>query len=165
MKSLLLAGIVAASPVSALALSARTCHLPAVTADARTGAAPDDCARGTMVAADTAKPAGAPQPDVVDGASPSGSQKKTWAQKKCEIYRTYWAELLAKRGKQGLGEAFLARNEAFIASGCSIRGDACPRSPQELDAANTLTILTMNAGMASTFVPFSCSRQADPAIR
>lgn len=35
--------------------------------------------------------------------------------------------------------------------------DVCPVTEAELELANLLTIMTMNEGMASTFVPFKCS--------
>lgn len=81
---------------------------------------------------------------------------RTWTEEKCARYSKGWSELVARRGTAGLGEAFLARHEAFLASGCLARGDVCPRSAAELDVANILTILAMNAGTASTFLPFAC---------
>jgi len=35
----------------------------------------------------------------------------------------------------------------------------CPRSPEEFARADIMTILAMNAGMASTFLPFACRSQ------
>jgi len=97
-------------------------------------------------------------------ASPSFGQPRTepparsWTEEKCARYTKGWSDLIARRGTADLGEAFLARHEAFLASGCLARGDVCPRSPAEFDVANILTILAMNAGTASTFLPFSCRR-------
>lgn len=101
---------------------------------------------------------------LVGLASPGHGQPRTepparsWTEEKCARYKKGWSELLARRGTAGLGEAFLERHEAFLASGCLARGDVCPRSPAELDVANILTILAMNAGTASTFLPFACRR-------
>src|SRR3954447_21656853 len=53
---------------------------------------------------------------------------------------------------------FLDRHEAFLASGCTAKADVCPRSPEELELANIMVLAAMNAGTASTFLPFS-SRQ------
>ena len=81
---------------------------------------------------------------------------KSWAETKCERYRAAWGEALKRRGTTGIGSAFVARHEAFLASGCTARPDVCPRSAEELDLANVLTVAAMNAGTASTFLPFAC---------
>lgn len=79
-----------------------------------------------------------------------------WRRTKCERYAKAWQTALARSGTQGLGAEFLARHEAFLASGCTDDASVCPRSPQELALANVLVIAAMNAGMASTFPPFGC---------
>jgi hypothetical protein len=84
--------------------------------------------------------------------------KPTWSEVKCERYRKAWTAVLEKRGRAGLGAAFIERHEAFLASGCATPPDVCPRSPEEFEVANLLVIMAMNAGMASTFPPFSCRR-------
>lgn len=94
------------------------------------------------------------QPDL-SGKAMAQTPPVSWPEEKCAIYREAWTRFLAARGPSGLGRDFLAAQEAFIASGCTERR-VCPRSKEELDAANTLTILAMNARMASTFLPFSC---------
>ena len=85
-------------------------------------------------------------------------QSRSWSEEKCARYKTAWSEALARRGMGGLGREFLDRHEAFLASGCTARADICPRSPEELELANVMTILAMNAGTASTFLPFACRR-------
>lgn len=85
-----------------------------------------------------------------EGAAPS------WSEAKCERYRAAWADALTRRGRQGLGRDFVARHEAFLASGCTARADVCPRSAEEFALADILTIAAMNAGTASTFLPFAC---------
>lgn len=80
----------------------------------------------------------------------------SWSQVKCERYKAAWAHTLAARGSQGLGPDFLTSHQAFLDSGCLAQGAACPRSPQELAIANVMVILAMNAGAASTFLPFHC---------
>jgi hypothetical protein len=87
-----------------------------------------------------------------DAASPS------WAEVKCTRYKKAWGEALARQGSKGLGRDFLANHEAFLASGCTERPEVCPRSAEELDLANMMVIAAMNAGTASTFPPFRCSR-------
>ena len=50
----------------------------------------------------------------------------------------------------------MARHEAFLQSGCTAPADVCPRSREEFEFADLLTVLAMNAGTASTFLPFAC---------
>jgi len=98
---------------------------------------------------------------IASGASPAvaqESQPQSWPEVKCARYRKAWSEALARRGTQGLGREFLDRHEAFLASGCTTRGDVCPRSAEELDLANIMVVAAMNAGTASTFPPFACRK-------
>jgi hypothetical protein len=83
---------------------------------------------------------------------------ENWPAVKCERYTKAYAEALAKSGRNGLGQPFLDAHEAFLASGCSIKGEVCPRSTEELNIANVMVILGMNQGMASTFMPFACRK-------
>lgn len=90
---------------------------------------------------------------------PSRAQPaQDWPAVKCARYKAAWADVLARRGPRGLSDDFIASHDAFLASGCTARADVCPRSPEELDLANVLTVLAMNAGTASTFLPFACRR-------
>lgn len=82
----------------------------------------------------------------------------SWPEAKCVRYKTAYAQAIARQGLGGIGKAFLEAHDAFLASGCLEGRDVCPRSKQELDLANTLVILGMNQGMASTFMPFACRR-------
>ena len=88
----------------------------------------------------------------------AGSSDRNWKEEKCVRYKAAWARFLLKRGSAGLGPEFMQTHDQFLASDCSIRS-VCPVSREELDVANTLTILAMNAGTASTFLPFSCSKR------
>jgi hypothetical protein len=81
---------------------------------------------------------------------------RSWRETKCERYRQAWAEVRRRFGIRDLGPAFIERHDAFIASGCTADADVCPRSDREIEIANILTIAAMNAGTASTFLPFSC---------
>ncbi|RXT50246.1 hypothetical protein B6S44_23065 [Bosea sp. Tri-44] len=83
---------------------------------------------------------------------------ENWPQVKCERWRTAYDEALKRFGKKGLGEEFLARNEAFMASGCQTPPDVCPRSAEELNFANVMVMAGMNAGVSSTFMPFACRK-------
>lgn len=81
----------------------------------------------------------------------------TWSEQKCVLYSAAVQDALGILGKEGIGDVFLSANDAFIAGGCIDPGHVCPRTKQEGNLANLLTIMTMNEGMASTFVPFGCS--------
>ncbi len=83
---------------------------------------------------------------------------ENWPAIKCERYTKSYAEALARFGRKGLGQPFLDSHEAFLASGCSIKGEVCPRSTEELNLANVMVIMGMNQGMASTFMPFACPK-------
>lgn len=90
------------------------------------------------------------------GAQPVAPEN--WPAVKCERYTKAYAVALGKLGRKGLGQPFLDAHEAFLASGCSIKGEVCPRSTEELNLANAMVIMGMNEGMASTFMPFACRK-------
>lgn len=90
-------------------------------------------------------------PAVAQEGRPTG-----WSGVKCERYARAWSDLLARRGRGGLSQDFVERHDAFLASGCTAKGDVCPRSAAELEVANIMVVLAMNAGTASTFPPFAC---------
>ena len=81
---------------------------------------------------------------------------RNWHDAKCTRYKQAWSDALARAGTRGLGQEFLARHAAFLASNCTRRSDVCPRSQEELRLANAMVIRSMNFGAASTFVPFYC---------
>jgi hypothetical protein len=98
---------------------------------------------------------------VAGGLKPTvaqGTQPQSWPEVKCARYKKAWSDALAHRGTKGLGQDFIERHEAFLASGCTTKGDVCPRSAEELDLANMMVVAAMNAGTASTFPPFSCRK-------
>ncbi|MET3890491.1 hypothetical protein ABIE41_001567 [Bosea sp. OAE506] len=84
---------------------------------------------------------------------------ENWPAIKCERYTKAYAEALSKLGRKGLSPDFLDAHEAFLVSGCSIKGEVCPRSAEELNLANVMVVMGMNQGMASTFMPFACPRR------
>lgn len=86
------------------------------------------------------------------------AQAPSWSEVKCTRYKKAWSEALARMGTKGLGADFLERHDAFLASGCTTRGDVCPRAEEELVLANMMVIAAMNAGAASTFPPFACGK-------
>ena len=89
-------------------------------------------------------------------AEPAKTPSQSWHDIKCIRYTKAWSAALSHQGMDGLGPTFLAAHAAFLASNCTRRADVCARSPQELKLANTMVILSMNAGTASTFPPFYC---------
>ena len=92
------------------------------------------------------------------GARAQPAPPENWPAVKCERYTKAYAEALTRLGRKGLGQPFLDAHEAFLASGCSIKGEVCPRSTEELNLANVMVIMGMNQGMASTFMPFACRK-------
>ena len=84
---------------------------------------------------------------------------ENWPAIKCERYTKAYGEALSRLGRKGLGQDFLDDHEAFLASGCSIKGEVCPRSAEELNLANIMVVMGMNQGMASTFMPFACPKR------
>lgn len=75
---------------------------------------------------------------------------------RCPRYAADWGEALRRFGSVGLGADFVARHDEFLASGCRSRVAVCPATPAEQRMADVMTILAMNAGAASSFVPFRC---------
>lgn len=86
-------------------------------------------------------------------------QGASWVDQKCSIYQAAWERAVAAQDGTQINYAFIAANENFIASGCTEERTACPRSSVELEVANTLSLAMMNAGAASTFLPFRCPRE------
>ncbi|MGL4727344.1 MAG: hypothetical protein ACRCWO_01180 [Bosea sp. (in: a-proteobacteria)] len=85
---------------------------------------------------------------------------KGWAHEKCARYTRAYEDSVARLGINGLGQEFLSRHNAFLAAGCISSANVCPESEEELRLANALVIRGMNAGMPSTFFPFSCRKGA-----
>lgn len=83
---------------------------------------------------------------------------ESWTVEKCNRYKKAWSDALERFGRIGLGQEFIDRHEAFLAGGCTAQANVCPKSKEELDLANVLTIRAMNAGMGSTFMPFACRK-------
>ena len=89
--------------------------------------------------------------------SAAGQDADGWNEEKCRLYRHAVEDALEFLGENELRDVFLAQNEAFIATGCLEQGAVCAETEQEIEFANLLTVMTMNEGMASTFVPFGCN--------
>lgn len=80
-----------------------------------------------------------------------------WQVEKCQIYTESWHKALDFFGTDNLNYSFIAQNENFITSGCTAPASVCAQSSQEYEIANALTLAMMNAGAASTFLPFRCA--------
>ena len=91
-----------------------------------------------------------------DGRATSRVDPARWHDVKCERYRHAWDLALQHQGKAGLSPTFLQSHAAFLASNCTRRADVCARSPEELKLANTMVMMSMNFGAASTLAPFYC---------
>ena len=88
--------------------------------------------------------------------APLSLEGLTWTQQKCRLYESAFKDAVEIQGAEGLRPAFLQENADFIAAGCTTKRPICPETAQEGALADLLTVLTMNEGMASTFVPFAC---------
>lgn len=89
--------------------------------------------------------------------SPANAEElSAWQQQKCALYTDAWTRALGSIGSDDINYNFLATNENFIASGCTEQVAICPQSNQERDIADLITLVMMNEGAASTFLPFRC---------
>lgn len=89
--------------------------------------------------------------------SPAKAEEPSaWQQQKCALYTDAWTRALGSIGSDDINYNFLATNENFIASGCTEQIAICPQSNQERDIADLITLVMMNEGAASTFLPFRC---------
>ncbi|WP_454286780.1 hypothetical protein [Rhizobium arsenicireducens] len=81
-----------------------------------------------------------------------------WTIEKCARYGRAFEALVKVFDEQGTTKDFIRGNRDFIAAGCSNGADICPTSERDIEFANALTLLAMNAGAASSFLPFVCRR-------
>lgn len=79
-----------------------------------------------------------------------------WTIEKCDRYRRAFTDLLKVFEGRGITDGFIRGNRNFISAGCSNGADICPTSPGDMDFANALTLMAMNGGAASSFLPFIC---------
>ena len=99
---------------------------------------------------------------TLNGLAPAHADEpgvEAWAKEKCVRYDRAWRKALDFTGRAGISEDFIRGNETFIADGCSSGADVCPRSAQEINLANVLTMAAMNFGTASSFLPFVCRQR------
>lgn len=79
-----------------------------------------------------------------------------WIAQKCQYYTEAWAWVLASQDLSGTSSRFLTEHQRFIDASCDQAIEICPETEADHALADLLTILSMNEGMASTFVPFAC---------
>lgn len=88
--------------------------------------------------------------------SATDRQADGWTARKCNLYEASVRDAVSLHGPEGLRMEFLTENQKFIDAGCTGRVEICPMTHEEWRLADTLLKMTMNEGMASTFVPFGC---------
>lgn len=98
------------------------------------------------------------------GLAQENQETSAWQLEKCRLYGRAWTQALDAFGSDDLNFNFMAQNENFLAGGCLDATAICPRSTQELQIADALTMAMMNAGAASTFLPFRCAPDAPAAM-
>ncbi len=89
-------------------------------------------------------------------ATPPGEPPTAWQIRKCEVFAEAWSKALPSYPANDVSASFIADNQHFIAVTCRSNAAICPQSASEIAIANRLTFATMNAGAASSFVPYRC---------
>ncbi len=82
-----------------------------------------------------------------------------WTRRKCDLYGAAWQDVVRTHDMAGIRPGFLKKHQDFIDLGCPQDMRVCAASAGEIRLADLMTILSMNEGMASTFVPFGCPDQ------
>ncbi|SFT34224.1 hypothetical protein [Sedimentitalea nanhaiensis] len=90
------------------------------------------------------------------GLGASSVAADSWSVRKCALYRDAWQQVLDTQPPEGTSDGFMARHQDFVDNGCPAATRICARTDGDVTLANLMTILSMNEGMASTFVPFGC---------
>jgi hypothetical protein len=85
--------------------------------------------------------------------------QENWAQRKCDLYSEGWRWVLQSQDLNGVRQTFIQGHQAFIDANCDHSIEICPVTKRERQLADILTVMSMNEGMASTFVPFACKAE------
>jgi hypothetical protein len=80
-----------------------------------------------------------------------------WTKRKCDLYSEAWIWVLETQDLAGVRTAFIKEHQAFIDANCNHAIMICPVTKGDEHLADLLTVMSMNEGMASTFVPFACT--------
>lgn len=102
------------------------------------------------------------QSNVSAASSDNRAGPDAWTIEKCDRYRRAFTDLLKVFQDQDITDGFIRGNRDFIAAGCSNGADICPTSPGDMEFANALTLMAMNGGAASSFLPFICRISPPP---
>lgn len=87
---------------------------------------------------------------------PVSVNAQDWPAQKCAFYTEAWDWVMKTQDLSNIGPAFMVGHQEFIDQSCDQRIRICPVGEAERKLADMLTVMSMNEGMASTFVPFSC---------
>lgn len=80
-----------------------------------------------------------------------------WTAEKCGRYTRAWHMATDGLATGTLSDRFLADHDAFLDSGCTIRGTVCPMTKSEYDLANMLSLMAVAEGATGSFLPFHCT--------
>lgn len=86
----------------------------------------------------------------------ASSQAAAQPSPRCPRYAADWAAAQRHFDLTAISLGFVAAHQTFLDSGCRSRAPICPRGPAETHLADAMTIAAMNAGAASSFLPFRC---------
>lgn len=86
-------------------------------------------------------------------AAPAGADD--WSARKCALYARAWQHATAGDGLAGIGPAFVADHDTFLAAGCQA-GAVCPTNDPERALADRLALMAIGEGMTGSFLPFAC---------
>lgn len=81
----------------------------------------------------------------------------SWSLQKCALYSAAWGDVRKSYDLTGASPEFLADHQSFVDQGCPGEMRVCAVTAKDIELANTMIILSMNEGMASTFAPFGCT--------
>ncbi|WP_123791502.1 hypothetical protein [Pacificibacter maritimus] len=79
-----------------------------------------------------------------------------WTAEKCERYTRAWGMATQGDVAASLSDDFVTHHDAFIASGCTMRGKVCPVTKAERDLADILSLMAVAEGATGSFLPFHC---------
>ena len=82
-----------------------------------------------------------------------------WTLRKCDLYFEARIWVLETQNLAGVRIAFIEEHQAFIDANCNHAIEVCPVTKRDEHLADLLTVMSINEGMASTFVPFACTAQ------
>ncbi|MBU2869045.1 hypothetical protein [Pacificibacter marinus] len=80
-----------------------------------------------------------------------------WTAEKCDRYTRAWHMATDGLATGALSDRFIADHDAFLDSGCTIRGAVCPMTTSEYDLANMLSLMAVAEGATGSFLPFHCT--------